>query len=381
MDKAKRILFVITKASWGGAQRYVYDLALAAREAQYEVAVAYGTPGELADRLKLEKIEIYEIAGLGRDVHFLKDMQAFNSLCSTIRYFHPDIVHVNSSKIGGLGALAARMCGVENIIFTAHAWAFNEERPWYQKKSIALLAWLTVLLAKKTIVVSHAMRRQVSMWPFVQEKLHVIHNGVRSEDFLERMTAREALTQLCPALEVSNIETDIWVSTVGELHPVKGLPYAINAVGNLCAEYPSLRYLILSDGQMRQQLEELIAEKNLQKHVFLLGHVKDAPLYAKAYDIFLLPSLSESFGIAVLEAGLAELPVIATRVGGLPEIIENGTTGILVPPKDSGALEKALISLLRNVELREKLGKQLRSKVAREFSIERMVGETLELYA
>ena len=131
---------------------------------------------------------------------------------------------------------------------------------------------------------------------------------------------------------------------------------------------------------MRATLEKQIAENNLERTVFLLGRVQEAPLYGKAYDLFLLPSLSEAFGIALLEAGLAHLPVVATAVGGIPEIITNDETGVLVPPKNPGAIATAIDSLLTDEPLRERLGTALEMRVQNEFSIERLVRDTFALY-
>jgi len=377
---ATRILYVITKANWGGAQRYVYDLARAARDSGHPVAVAYGTSGELANRLGTEHIQLFPIAGLERDVHILKDFAAFFSIMRIIRSFMPDVIHLNSSKISVLGALASRMVGINKIIFTAHAWAFNEERPWHQKIAIAFLAWLTVLLSTKTIVVSSSMKKQIIGWPFISKKIIIIPNGTHEYDFLDRNSARKALAGLHPELSVSDIENDVWIGTVAELHPVKGLQYAIDAISELRKKYPTIRYLILSDGQMRAELEAQIKENSLQNNVFLLGHVKEAPVYEKAYDIFLLPSLSESFGISIIEAGLAALPVVATNVGGIPEIIINNETGLLVPPKNPHSIVIAIDSFLTSKSMQYKLGIALQQRVEKEFSIERVTKETFAQY-
>lgn len=378
---APRILYVITKANWGGAQHYVYDLACAARDSGYPIAVAYGLPGELANRLSAERIQTFVMNGLGRDIHVFNDIVAFFSLMQIIRSFRPDVIHLNSSKIGGLGALAARLLGVKTIIFTGHAWTFNEERPYYQKCFIAFFAWLTVLLSTRTIVVSRAMREQIIHGPFTRRKVVIIPNGARARTLLNKREAREALTALHPSLLISDVAHDVWIGTVAELHHVKGLPYAIEAIKIFREHYPAIRYIILGEGQMRATLEKQIIKNGLQHTVFLLGQVKDAMLYGKAYDVFLLPSLSESFGISLLEAGLAELPVVATRVGGIPEIITHGETGLLVPPKDPEAITYATTSLLTDEPFRKNLGIALRHKVEKEFTVERTVRETFACYS
>jgi glycosyltransferase involved in cell wall biosynthesis len=377
---ATRVLYVITKANWGGAQRYVYDLACAAQAEGYTVAVAYGEPGELATRLQAAHIPTFPIASLGRDIHAANDIRTFFSLLAILHEVKPDVIHLNSSKISGIGALAARLSHIPIILFTAHAWAFNEERPRYQKVIISFLAWLTVVLSTRTIVVSEAMRQQIIHGPFIRKKIVVISNGTRSYPLLQKAAAREALLALHPALAVSDREQDIWIGTVAELHPVKGLLYAIDAVRALRITHPTIRYLILGEGQQRKTLEKHIKENGLEQTVFLLGQVHEAPLYGGAYDIFLLPSLSESFGIAILEAGLAALPVVATRVGGIPDILTDTKTGLLVPSKNAPAIATTIDSLLANGVLRHNLGTALKDRVEKEFSIDRVARETFVHY-
>lgn len=377
---ATRILYVITKANWGGAQRYVYDLAVTARASGYQVAVAYGSSGELAERLRAENIDMFLIDGLNRDIHFWKDWVAFLSLLKIMTRFKPDVVHLNGSKVGGFGTLVARLKRIPKIIFTAHAWAFNEERPWYQKVMIRFFAWLTVLLSTQTIVVSNAMKKQIARWPFVSGKILVIPNGTRVYKLFDKMRARQCLTEMQPKLAVSDIQHDIWIGTVAELHPVKGILYAIEAIAILRKKYSTIRYLIVGEGQTRNMLSALIEKNGLQEHVFLIGQAHEAPLYAKAYDMFLLPSLSEAFGMVLLEAGLAELPVIATTVGGIPEIISHEQTGLLVPPKNPTAIADALELLLKEENLRYTFGMALRQRVEKEFSMQHFVQETFAWY-
>ena len=121
-----KILYVITKANWGGAQKYVYELATAMKERGHEVAVAYGTEGLLAERLGQAGIRTLPIGGLSRDIDAKAEVSAWRSLLSLIKEEQPDLVHVNSSK-GGLALIAARIAGIRRIIFTAHGWAFNAE--------------------------------------------------------------------------------------------------------------------------------------------------------------------------------------------------------------------------------------------------------------
>ena len=198
MDTAekKKILFVVTKGNFGGAQRYVYDLASSLPKDKYEVLVAFGIPGILKTKLEQAAIRVIEIPTLERNVSLLQDIRAFSTLLSLVRRERPDIVHLNSSKVGALGALASRLAGIKKIIFSVHGFAFHEDRPWIQRIGIRCISWMTLVLATQNIFVSETEKRQAERWPLIKNKLHLIHNGIRPPHFMARNTAREKISGL-----------------------------------------------------------------------------------------------------------------------------------------------------------------------------------------
>ncbi|HEX5774755.1 MAG TPA: glycosyltransferase [Candidatus Paceibacterota bacterium] len=365
-----RILYVITKANWGGAQRYVYDLATGAERNGYEVAVAYGEDGPLRTRLAAAGIRTIPVR-MRNEASLFALRNAYRSLLPVFAQERPDIVHLNSSLAGAAGAAAARAASIRRILFTAHGWAFNEDRPLWQKAILWAAHYATVLLSDATICVSEAMRRDARTMPFVQRRLHVIHNGVADMVGLGREQAR---AKLAP-----DLSEDRWIGTIAELHPTKQLHVLIEAFGRL-ASTPRLVLVIMGEGTERARLEALIKELELGERVRLVGHVASAADHLSAFDVFVLPSRSEGLGYAVLEAGLARLPVFASRVGGIPEIIIHEKTGILVPSGDVSALADALSSGLAEPDRLAALGASLRERVLGEFSLERMISDTLALY-
>lgn len=148
------MLFLITKATFGGAQRYVYDLATNLPQSEYEAGVAYGVPGRLSDMLDTYGIPTLNIPSLQRNIAFVSDIKSFFEIKQAIIDAAPDILHLNSSKAAALGALAGRMRGVRTIIFTAHGWPFKESRNPLSKVILFLASWCTALLATHVIVVS-----------------------------------------------------------------------------------------------------------------------------------------------------------------------------------------------------------------------------------
>lgn len=373
MSKNKRkILYVITKGNFGGAQRYVFDLATSLPREDFDVLVAFGESGMLQEKLKNVGVRTIEINSLKRNVGFL-DLKVFFELIKIFRKEKPDVLHLNSSKIGGLGTLAGRLVGVKKIIFTAHGWAWNENRNIFSKIIIAKLHWLTVLFSHKTITVSESLAKQMAHFPFVSKKLLTIHNGIAPFTLEDGFKARQIIG---PA-----IHHGVWIGTISELHENKGLDYLIEAFARISSQYKDCGLVIIGDGEKRASLERLIVEKKLQDRVHLLGIIPNAKIYLKAFDIFTLTSRTEALPYSLLEAGFAGLPVLASRVGGIPEIIDSGENGALVEKGNVDEIEECLVFLLENNEIGAKYGLKLKQKIEREFLQKEMVKKTEILYS
>lgn len=365
-----KILYVITKANWGGAQRYVYDLATAAKAQGDEVAVAYGTVGTLSERLAAADIRTLPLEGLGRDLRLKGEWRAFRSLLALMRSERPDVVHVNSSK-GGLALVAARFARVPRILFTAHGWAFNEQRAWWQKLLLRTIYVCTVLLSHETICVSEAVRRESGL-SFLGKKLTVIRNGIEVSKLRPKRSARNILHP--------TDEKKIWLGILAELHPSKRIEDALQAMNELAPEFPDLKLFVIGEGEERVRLEEFIETHGLRERVYLLGFVPDAASYLSAFDVFLMISRTEALGYALLEAGAAGLPVVATRVGGIPEVIVHGESGTLVPPENPASIARAVRTYLGDPARMKAHGAALKERITNSFSKESMTAQTFERY-
>lgn len=368
---SKKILYLITKANWGGAQRYVYDMATAMQKEGWQVVVAHGTSGILAERLQAQGIKTVSLPQLVRDVRLGSDLHSYKAIARLIRSERPSVLHLNSSKAGALGAVAGRMARVPRVIFTAHGWALNEKRPWWHKIPIAFIYYLTILLAHHTIAVSQGIRRHMLWMPFVSKKISVIYNGIAFTQLRSRDEARTLLP---------SHKEKMWLGIVAELHPIKRIEDAIDSLGLLAHKFPELILVVIGEGEMRAALEARIQTKGLRNKVFLVGFIENAGSFLSAFDIFLLPSRSEGLAYAILEAGAAELPVIASAVGGIPEILEEGVSGILVPPEHPATLARAISTLLEDRKLGKDLGGALKRSIEKKFSLDTMVKKTSALY-
>jgi glycosyltransferase involved in cell wall biosynthesis len=218
--------------------------------------------------------------------------------------------------MGGLAGLAARIIGIEKIIYTNHGWTFNEDRSVLQKLLIKLFSWLIVFLSHETIVLSEKEMNDVRNWVFIKDKTQKIPLGIEEPKFIEKEEARSNLIQLANIVD----RGQKIILSIGELTKNKGYIYALGALKKY--EQP-FTYLIIGAGELKNFLQEKIKEFDLESNVKLLNFIPDASRYLKGCDFLLLPSIKEGLPYVILEAGFAEIPVIATNVGGICELVKN----------------------------------------------------------
>ncbi len=359
-------MYVITKGSWGGAGRYVYDLAHALT-GQYDVSVTVGSGGALVNRLTADHIPTHILSALTRDIDATQDSTAFFQLLSIFRKEKPDIVHLNSSKAGALGAIAARIAGVPRIVYTVHGWAFNEPVSTLARVFRWVVSLITMLAAHRTITVSHF---DMLLSPL---GLHstTVHNGIAPVDCLPRSVAR---AEICRR---AGIAEDVFIfGSIAELHTNKGLDVLIEATFAV----DNIHVVVIGEGEERAQLETLITELNLTDRVHLIGFVENASRYLLAFDAFVLPSRKEGLPYAVLEAGSAGVPVIASAVGGIPEIVGDQISGDLVHAFNIEKLAESLQEFTEQPNTIRRYADALKERVARYFNLSEMVRKTVAVY-
>lgn len=366
--RPQKIILVITKSNWGGAQKYVYELACELHsDKNFDVSVMAGGNGEMVHRLKEKNIKIIEIPHAVRDISVIKDIKTFFQLLSLFIKERPDIVHLNSSKISGLGALAGRLGGIKHIIFTAHGWAFNEERHPFQKKIIHLLYLVTILLSHKTICVSRTMLKVLKAPHWLKKRCVVIHNGVTPATLKPQgaFFAEKNITK----------KEKVAIVSIGELHKSKGFDLAIEYLSQL--KNLSWEWHILGEGQERQNLEKEIREYNLENRIFLHGHTTNAMTYLDSFDIFFLPSRTEGLAYVAIEAIQTNLPIISSDAGGLPEILEKDKGSTLIQIKNSETVQ--ILNQILSKEI-NRIPNEDRKQLREEFSFHHMFEKTKEVY-
>lgn len=356
----KRVLYLITKATWGGAQRYVYDLATHLPRDIYEPFVAFGQKGKLSNDLNAVGIKTRHLTSLGRDVAIISDVKSFFEIWRAVREIRPDIVHLNSSKAAALGALAARLAGVPKIVFTVHGWPFKEDRSPLWKMFVYKVSWFTAFLSHAVIVVSKSDETRGQRMLFVGKKVHYIPIGIEPPQFLSRDEASSAL---------HIVATTPRIVTIAELTPNKGIRYAIGAVALLKQRGIDVSYFVISDGEECAALGALANETGVSDRVHFLGFIANAARYLKAFDVFVLPSIKEGMPYVLLEASIAHLPIITTNTVD-PVFQQLAFDDMMILPGDSAALANAIVATLKENRERSEL-----------FSpISAMLEKTTELY-
>jgi glycosyltransferase involved in cell wall biosynthesis len=299
----------------------VYDLATHMPEG-VSVVVGFGPaahsdlPGLLGELLAAKNIRTRLIPELGRDVG-LADIAALGAIARVVREERPDVVHLNSSKSGLLGALAARTAGVSRIVFTAHGWPFRESRNLLWKAMAWLGSFATILLSDVIICVSEADRSAFAGFPLLGSKVRRIYNGI---EMPLSLGTGEIIRSAFPAgVRITG--------TIGELNANKNQ----SALIAQALRDPSMYVAIVGDGEDRAKLEQLIARSNLADRVKLFGFMSARDVL-KGLDVFALPSRKEGLPYVLIEARAVGLPIEANRTGGVGELLDL--------PLETFALEK-----------------------------------------
>ena len=336
----KKVLFLITKANWGGAQRYVYELATNIPKDSFEAVVAFGSPGRLSENLTARGVRLILLSELGRDVDPLSDIRSFFQIWRQLRRERPDVVHLNSSKAAALGALAARFARVPQIVFTVHGWPFKENRGSLSSSIIRAVSWFTAFLSHSVIVVSKEDEYIATSMRSISRKVRYIPIGINIPEFISRDMAELVFQATMHPLSG-------WprIVTIAELTNNKGLSYALEAMLLLKELKTNVSYTIIGEGEEHAQLVARASELGIADRVQFLGFVSDAAYYLKAFDIFLLPSIKEGMPYVLLEAGLAQLPTISTTVVD-PTFFELSRSAIPIPPMNPQAIMDAILKLI-----------------------------------
>ena len=359
-------LHIDTARTWRGGQNQCLLTVLGLRAAGHRTVLVAHPAGELRRRAR-EGPDLIPMAPRSE-----LDLAAAWRLTRVIKDVRPEIIHAHDPHGVAMAALALAYQGPGNA---------NEPQP-------QLVASRRVDFPLKGNAFSKWKYRQVRAFICASEAIRhmLIEQGVPATDAI---TVHEGIDLAhVDAAPPVNVHEMFWlphkaplVGNIGALVPHKGQRHLIDAATMVVREVPDARFLILGEGELKAALEKQIAEAALNKHVLLAGFRPDVLSILKGFDLFVMPSVTEGLGTSLLDAMACARPIVASRVGGIPEVVRHGETGLLVPPKDSRDLAAAIIRLLLDPALRTRFAEAGLARVREKFSVERMVNETLAVYA
>lgn len=356
------ILYIITRGDdIGGASVHLLDLAQGVQEKGHNVTILAGGKGLFVNEARKRGLRCISLSHLIRDIRLITDVRGLIEIVRWIREVQPDVVHLHSSKAGILGRLAARWAGVP-AVFTVHGWAFTEGVSGRARLLYRCIEKLMAPLAARIITVSK-YDKELALSSGVAEdsSLTVIHNGIpdiRSTCIRERGAVKLIMVARFDAQKNQRL-------LLKALASLKDCSWHMDFVG---------------DGRLLEVSKEYASELGLTDRVSFLGVRMDVGKLISQADVLLLISNWEGFPLTILEGMRAGLPVIASRVGGVAEAVEDGVTGFLIGREDESGLVEAIRELVDNEALRLSFGKNGRERYEREFTFDRMLEKTVAVY-
>lgn len=355
---------------FAGTERHMLDLARGLRAAGVAVTIACPSPAALEDAARREGLPVLTIQKRG-----LLDWGAARTLARRLQSGEADIVHAHNGRSALAAAAAVRMARRGCCVMTQHFLEPNHATQRGPKAVLSRAAHHWVIHQMRCIIaISEAARSaMLARREAPEAKITVIPNGITAPDAgLREIAATRRALGIAPEA--------LLVVCAARLEREKDIGSLVEAMGLVRAGLPAARCLIAGEGAQRTALEAQIQRLDLTATVQLLGFRADAPALIAAADLFVLPSLAEPFGLALLEAMALGKPVIATQAGGPLEIVLDGETGLLVPPASPAHLAKAIIALLADPAAGRRLGKNGRAQFEDRFTADRMARATLTVY-
>jgi len=375
-----RVLYVIARLNVGGPALHTTLLTQRLDARRYDARLVAGAeePAE-GNYLALHGVardRVTPLPALGREVRARHDALALAQLVRLMRRLRPHVVHTHTAKAGALGRLAARLARVPVVVHTYHGHVLHGYFPPGRTRLFVAIERALARLADCLLAVSETVRQELlALGVGVPARFRVVPLGLE----LDRYASADAMRgTLCAELGLA-ADTPV-VTIVARLVPIKAHEVFLRAAWLVRAALPSARFLIVGDGERRGALEALATELGLGGSVHFLGWRRDLDLIYADSGVVALTSRNEGSPTSLIEAMAAGRAVVATRVGGVPDLVEDGVTGCVVPPDDPAALADALLGLLRDPGRRQRLGQAARRRVVPAFAAERLVASLQHLY-
>lgn len=365
-----KILHLANVLNPGGAERHLLSLVRGFRESalyeDVEIDIAYLKSGMRALAPEFEHLgcRVYDV---GHPVNPLASAKYVTELLQEGNY---QILHTHLPRADIIGAVAALGCSSQlRLVSSKH-----NEHQFLKRQPLRLAAKVAANRASHAIAISHSVRKYFLELGLARdpEAITVVHYGIDIQRIHEKVNCQTEFTSVD--------RSKMSIGVVARLTQQKGLRYLLAALPLVLERVPNCHAYILGDGEEETFLHELAKQLKIQHAVSFVGFQQNVEAWIDAMDILVLPSLWEGFGLVLLEAMALKKPVVASRVGPIPEVVFDMETGILVPPRDPGALAKAISQLSENSATRLKMGESGFARVSNLFTIDTMVDKTMVVY-
>jgi glycosyltransferase involved in cell wall biosynthesis len=383
-----KVLHIITRLDMGGSAQ---NTLLSCKElsGKYEILLVHGLSHEsgmsdlekqivedVVEAAQKNGVKVIALPSLVRSIRPIKDFRALFSLIWLIMKEKPDIVHTHSSKGGILGRLAAKIAGVPHIIHTPHGHVFYGHFGAFASKAFLWIEKVFSKFTDRVVALTDGEKNDyINLSVCSSEKLCKIHSGVDVKKFMHtngnRVEKRRSL-----GLD----QNEAVIGFVGWLLPIKGPDYLLKAMDDVWRWHPEASLVMVGKGDLDVDLRAEALKKNANGKVKFMGWREDIDEIMPLFDMLVLPSLNEGMGRVLVEAMAAGKPVVASRVGGIPDLVRHAETGYLVPPADEEALADGIKKLLDDPEKAKQMG-QRGKEYCHQFSLDAMVSKLDDLYS
>lgn len=374
LNSMKHVLLYTDTPLTGGAELQMFLLAKFLNKENFTPILAcsnYQALDKWCENFKREGIQIIRL-----DVKSKHDPRHLKLLKQIIQQEKIDILHAHiwNPASGRYAYMAAKSTKIPLITTEHDPFKLSAIKDLFKKYQLKTVS--------KIITVSQENAKTLkSLYPNQANKIQTIHNGIDTtwwQSQLLRFTDGD-YQEIKEKIFHARLNTLI-ITCIAELHERKGQKYLIQAIAEITNQFPNTKLVLVGDGPDKENLYDLVKKMDLQRHVTFTGKSKEIPAILKASDIFVLPSRREAFGLVNLEAMMIPLPIVASNVGGIPEVVEDGKTGILVKPENHTELAKALKILIENEKIREGLAEAGKKRVMENFSAKKMAQEYEKVY-
>ena len=364
----------ITQATIGGTLEYLKLFFNHINKDEYEVYLACPSYGPMKKEIEDMGVKVYPLE-MTREISLKDDLNSFMEMKKLIKRVNPDIVHLHSSKAGVLGKVASYLNKIP-CIYNAHGWSFSMNVSDKKKKVYSLIEKYTSLFCDKIVNISeyeHNLAKQYNIAS--DKKMITIHNGIDIEKYDKSNYSRKDTLK-----ELGIPQECFIVGMVARISEQKDPIKFIEIAKEVCRVIENAYFVLVGDGELRNQVDKLITKYNLKGRVKITGWVNDVNKYISVFDIGILTSRWEGFGLVLTEYMAAKKPIVASYTGGIPELIEDNYNGILVDINDTSKFVKSIIELKDNDTLKNKYVENSSYILDNKFNIKNVVEKHNKLY-